>query len=222
MPTRLQARSAIEAGRLADKVKTAIDIKLKKQIHAFACYSAVTEAVLKHYGIEQSQRKICDSYPKNKNGKDAMQDPITALKQHGIFERLERNAPQFHIIQAEIDKNRPIICKVEQHYILLVGYDSHNNVYLKDPIKGNDLIEMPYDVFESRGFLTKYPTKEQPDGVEAHYLVAGYYLTKPPGARRGGGRGTRRANRMKVKGIMRKGTRHGTRHRLRGGWRGIE
>lgn len=219
MPTRSQAKTAKEAADAEPKVQNIIDIELKKQIHPFACYSAVAEAVLKHYGIKKSQKEICDLYPKNKNGKDGMQDPIYVLKKNRVFNGSEGGVPQFHMIQAEINDRRPIICKVEEHYILLVGYDSHSNVYLKDPIKGNGRIEMSYDDFESKGLLTKYPTKDNHNGVEAHYKVGGYYLTKPPAAKKGGGRGTRRATIIERTSRMRRGTRRQTRRKLRGGGR---
>jgi hypothetical protein len=148
-----------------------------------------------------------------------MQDPIYVLRNNNVFNRMGERAPQLDDIHTEIKQNRPIICKVEEHYILLVGYDSHSNIYLKDPIKGNDRIEMPYGVFERKGFLTKYPTEADPKGVESYYLVAGYYLTKPPAAKKGGGRGTRRATIIERTSRMRRGTRRQTRRKIRGGGR---
>ena len=193
--TRKTAAAAHAAALLEPVNATIVNIKLDKQIHEYACYSAVAEAVLAYYKIPMTQKAICATYPKNAKGKNAMQDPIRVLQEKHVFNGEVVHAPSLDDIRTEIDQGRPIICKVDRHYIVLVGYDNHSNVYLKDPIEGDDLKIVAYSIFERRGFLTQYATPEHPAGVKDYYKVAGCYLTKPPHIELGKGGGRRRRRR---------------------------
>jgi hypothetical protein len=181
-----------------------LPITLRKQIHDYACYSAVTEAVLHYYHIRTSQETLC-------RGRTGPEEPKDDLSNNHVYNGEKDGCPTLKDIKNEIDADRPMIVRVAEHYILIVGYRTRGRetyIYFKDPIKGDERISVLYTDFKAYGFPTKYPTREHPAGKEDNYRATGHYFIKPPHVAygEGGGRRGRRARRA----------RRSTRRRARG------
>jgi hypothetical protein len=161
-----------------------LDVSLEKQVGDFTCHAAVSQAVIKYYdpSRKNTQHNVCKHYPNDPTG---MQDPIEVLEKESIYADQQQGVPSIAIIRREIDAGHPLILKVGQHYILLIGYrligSKRAVLYFKDPVTGDKEIQLPSGQDGlSRGFQTKYPTENNPEGEEAVYPVVGFYTTKRP------------------------------------------
>ena len=156
------------------------------------CYAVVTTMVYNHYmGTAKSLKEIKTQILKGKDKKQqaCKQDPYYYLFANGFtcqHCKFKDSTLNFDFVQFAISENRPIVCLVGAHYILLIGYTRTGagrkriieyhfiDPYVKD-------VQIYTEAALANGFWVDniQPGKEEQNGTTKEHL-RGYIITKSP------------------------------------------
>ncbi len=169
-----------------------LNVTMKQQEKDFWCYSAVAEAVLNYYGIKFTQEQISKCYmpPARKimgrENDNYPQDPTPILAHYHVYNgddgysAFEKDNIIAAIIGSIKEDNGPVIAKVGEHFILIIGYQNNKKEFvILDPITGNVQQSINIQEFFMNGFPTRYRASNgsipsEPD----YYKVNGVIYTK--------------------------------------------
>ena len=135
---------------------------LIKQLDEISCGPVAVTMLLNFYGeevkVSEVKRKTKTKWFSYKGEEIGMTSPdyvAEALSRYGVYSVVRKS--DLDHVKLYVSENRPPIClirssKTTWHYVVVVGYNDEETIFLADPVEGKIIMMSQYDFVEAWSF----------------------------------------------------------------------
>ena len=135
---------------------------LIKQLDQISCGPVAVTMLLNFYGEEVKVSKVKSktktkwfSYKGEEVGMTSPDYIAEALSHYGVYSVVRKS--DLDHVKLYVSENRPPIClirssKTTWHYVVVVGYNDEETIFLADPVEGKIIMMSQYDFVEAWSF----------------------------------------------------------------------